>query len=170
MDSNIFTICPGCGIKLPNKKLPYHERYNASGECAALYDQLSYFTISQHDVFFIHQLAVDSYGAQHSGGVTKDITTFYALIGLCLAVEHNFTGRQVQMVHMKIPKQKWEKLSPMKQNFSITVATVLEADIGEARNILIKKWANSVWESWSEYHEFIRQRTKEYSKNFTRFL
>ena len=165
-----FTICPGCGVHLIDKHLPPHQRYNASGECAELYNQLSGYTMSVGDTFFIHQLAVDSYGAQHSGGVTKDITTFYALIGLCLAVEHNFSGRQVQLVHMKIPKQKWEKLNPPKQSASITVATVLEADTDDKRDELIRAWAKSVWESWAEYHELIKKKAKEYTRDFSLFL
>ncbi len=167
MDSHI--LCPGCGLLLPARNLRIPDRYNASGECADLYNQLSVHTLSQNDTFFIHQLAVDSYGAQHSGGITKPITTAYALIGLCLAVEHHYTGRQVQKIHTKIPKQQWKKLTPPKQTGTITVAYTLEATTDAERDILIHEWAKSVWESWAEYHYFIRNMTMECIGNFNIF-
>jgi hypothetical protein len=49
---------------------------------------------------FNQQYCVDAYGTQHTGGRAKAITTVFALVGLYLAIEHNFTGKQVQYAHM----------------------------------------------------------------------
>jgi len=162
MHLNEFIICPGCGLRLLNKQLFPNDRYNASGECFELYGQLSGYTLSQNDSTFIHQLTGDAYGAQHSGGVTKNITTIFALIGLCLVMEHNYTGRQVQKVHMRIAKQSWPRLDPPKHNASITVLDVLEAKDDIQRANLIKSWVTAVWDSLSQHHEWVRQKTKEY--------
>lgn len=67
--------------------------------------------------FFHHQLCVDAYGAQHSGGSVRPITAVFALVGLYLAVERGFTGRQVQIAHMKLVKKAgkrtdWPRLEP----------------------------------------------------------
>ncbi|MEJ7672821.1 MAG: DUF5946 family protein [Chitinophagaceae bacterium] len=104
MNGNIV-ICSGCGLKLPKQNIAASERYNASGECENLFNQLSGYTLSQNDIEFIHQYIVDAYGAQHAGGITKNIRVIFSLIGLYLAVEHNYTGREVQLVHMKMAKQ-----------------------------------------------------------------
>jgi len=132
-------------------------RFNSSDECFELFGQLSALTLSQGDTDFIHQLAVDSYEAQHSGGITKDITTAYGLIGLCLAVEHNYTGRQVQNVHMNLLKQIWPKLNPPKVTGTMTVLDVLRARSISQREKFLNEWAKSVWESWIEYHDWVRQ-------------
>ncbi len=164
INSMNFITCPGCGLKLVSKYLAPGDRYNASGECLELYAEVSYYTLSANDVYFIHQLAVDTFGAQHSGGVTKNITSAFALIGLCLFVEHNYTGRQIQKVHMLIPKQNWDKIDPPEKVRlkTITVASILKADSDAARETAIKKWAKSVWNSWNEHHDTIRRITMLY--------
>ncbi|MGI8583340.1 MAG: DUF5946 family protein [Chitinophagaceae bacterium] len=157
-----IVICSGCGLKLPNKNLLLSKGYNASGECNELFNQLSGYTLSLNNINFIHQYIVDAYGAQHAGGITKNIRIAFSLIGLCLAVEHHYTGRQVQLVHMKIPKQNWETLEPPKQHSLITVADVLNVNSDWERIAVIHNWTKSVWQSWSLYHKWIRQKTKEY--------
>ncbi len=157
-----LVTCPGCGLQLPNKNIENSDIHNASGECNELFSQLSGYTLSQNNIYFIHQHIVDAYGAQHAGGITKNITINFSLIGLCLAVEHNYTGRQVQLVHMKIPKQNWETLEPPEQSSIIKVANVLNANSNLQRDFMIKSWAKSVWESWAGYHELIRQKATEY--------
>lgn len=161
MLSGTFSICPGCGIKLPKKDRVLYEKQNASAECRALYDELAMYTLSKQDPFFIHQLIVDSYAAQHAGGVAKNISVVFALIGLCLVVEHNYTGRQVQLLHMKIPKQKWPAFEPPSQNGIFNVADVLKAGSDQQLDEFIMQWAREVWESWSKHHDWVRQKTLE---------
>jgi len=98
-------ICPGCRLKLKSKQLLPSSRFNASGACYKLFTDLSGYTLSNNDDRFMHQLIVDAYSAQHAGGNTKNITVIFALIGLCLVIEHQYTGRQVQLIHMKIKNQ-----------------------------------------------------------------
>lgn len=154
-------ICQGCGVNLRGKGLSPSDRYNATGECFELFGELSGFSIRQNQAEFIHQLVVDSYVAQHSGGIAKNIGTTFALAGLCLFVEYNYTGRQIQHVHMDIHKQNWERLIPPR-HFKMTVKDVFKANSISERELLIKNWAKSVWESWNESHEWIRQEVKQF--------
>lgn len=156
-------ICPGCGIKLPSKGLKAPAGYNSSGECYELYQQLSFHTLSQPYTEFIHQLIVDTYGAQHTGPGTKNIRTVFSLIGLCLVTEYNFSGRQVQKVHMMLPKQEWPKLNPPAQMASINVSDVMAANDIEKEPV-IKQWVKSVWDSWHSYHSYIRELVEPYTK------
>jgi hypothetical protein len=148
-------ICPGCNASLPGKNLPASENYNAAGECEELFNELSGFTLSLNDSEFIHQHIVDAYGAQHAGPPTKNIRVAFSLIGLCLAVENNYTGRQVQLVHMKIPKQTWE-LPGKPLHSEITIADVMRVPDNEKKQ-LIFDWMKAVWQSWSPHHEWIRE-------------
>ncbi len=155
--------CPGCGLKLPNQKLETNARYNASGECWRVYGELTAYTLLQNNPAFIHQLAVDAYGAQHSGGITRNITTSYALIGLFLALEQHYTGRQVQRAHMVLAKLQvdWPRLDPPTSPGALTVQDVMSADPGDGRDAMLTKWAQSVWLAWEDSHEWARIVCKE---------
>lgn len=97
-----LVTCPGCKLTLPDSNLALHDHYLAAGECRLIYDELAAYNISRSDPYFIHQFAVDAYGAQHTGSATRPITTAFALVGLYLAAKHSFTGRQVQLAHMEL--------------------------------------------------------------------
>jgi hypothetical protein len=128
--NTVISECPGCKLTLPTHNLAAHDRFNATGECWELYGELSIYNLERAELTFIHQLAVDAYGAQHSGGVTKNITTVFSLVGLYLFNEHGFTGRQVQIAHMNLSKQsiKWPLLVPPNQYWDMNVQDVLMAD------------------------------------------
>lgn len=122
--------------------------------------ELSAYTLSKGDPDFLHQVGVDAYGAQHSGGPTRSITTVYALLGLCLAIEHGHTGRQVQRAHMALAKRKtdWPRLEPPERPGTVTVKDVVGAEPGEARDKLLIEWARSVWMAWPQgTQEWIRE-------------
>lgn len=155
--------CPGCRICQPDKHLDSPDRFNASGECMQLYYEITYYTLSKNDAGFIHQYVVDSYAAQHSGPMTRTITTAFALIGLFLAVERGYTGKMVQEAHMKIAKvrREWPRLDPPVQPAKLTVVDVLRADTNEEKDCMIRKWSLSVWESWSDHHEWVREITDQ---------
>jgi hypothetical protein len=121
--------------------------------------ELTAYTLSKGDPDFLHQVTVDAYGAQHPGGPTRNITTVYALVGLCLAIEHGYTGRQVQRAHMALAKRRtdWPRLEPPAMPGALTVQDVLRAEPGEERDKKLMEWARSVWAAWPEgAREWIR--------------
>ncbi len=114
-----------------------------------LYDQLALYTLELRDPEFIHQHIVDAYAVQHAGPGTKPIAIVFGLIGLYLYVEKNFTGRQVQRVHMQLAKhnRKWTAPAiPSDQRATIGVADVLAAPPGPMRHAMIRRWCESVWQ------------------------
>lgn len=113
-----------------------------------MYD-LSYYTLSLGDPFFIHQVAVDTYATQHAGPHVKPISTAFALAGLYLVVERGFTGRQVQRVHMGLARRRgdWPRLDRPEGGATMTVQdVVLTPD--EEKQAAIMDWGRAVWESW----------------------
>ncbi|MEC5146370.1 DUF5946 family protein [Chitinophaga sp. 212800010-3] len=157
-------ICPGCKLHLPEQQLAPSERYNASGECQELFNELSGRTFSFRDPDFHHQLAVDAYGAQHSGGISRGITTAYALIGLYLTLECGYTGKQVQHIHSIIAKQSWTAPALPVQAGTVTVQEVLKATTEDGLYAAMKKWGQSVWDSWAAHHAWVKEQAAPYIK------
>lgn len=124
-----------------------------------LYDQLSYYTLSLRDPEFIHQYAVDAFAAQHADEFTKPITIAFALMGLCLHLEKQYTGRMVQLAHMELAKKNRPLPTFMLpvQRGSITVADVLCTEPGEERKSAINEWSASVWDAYKDSHAQVRE-------------
>ena len=70
-----------------------------------LQDELSYYTLAHGDPEFVHQHIVDAFAAQLATPNSKPIQVVFALIGLYLHQERGFTGRQVQLAHMRLERR-----------------------------------------------------------------
>jgi len=57
--------------------------------------ELCYSTLAHRDPSFIHQHVVDAFAAQNADEQTKLIKLTFALVGLYLHVETQFSGKQV---------------------------------------------------------------------------
>jgi hypothetical protein len=128
--------------------------------------ELSLYTLSHHDAFFIHQVAVDAYAAQHAGPASKPITVAFALIGLCLLLECGYTGKAVQRAHMRLANRskRWPSFDPPAYRGSVKVADVLRVVPGSERDTAIMQWASSVWVAWEQAHPAIRSLIDQYEK------
>ncbi len=71
------------------------------------YNELCCYTLAHGDTSFIHQHVVDAFAAQTAGDGTKPIALAFALIGLYLHVEREFSGKQVQRAHMFLERTLW---------------------------------------------------------------
>jgi hypothetical protein len=162
-----YKTCPGCGRKFPDQGMEESDQYNALGECEKLYHELSAYLIMNADVTFRTQYAVDAYGAQHSGRSVKNIRTAFSLIGLYLALEFDFSGRQVQKAHMELAQRniQWPSFDLPSCTYSISVGDVLAAEEGKNRNEMLMKWAKNVWNTWEHYHEWTRIICEKYISN-----
>lgn len=139
---------------------PHEQFMKQAGATATdqeLFDELSFYTLAHPDPAFIHQLSVDAYTAQHADAATKPIAVVFALIGLYLHLEKKFTGKQVQRAHMKMARQRkeWPRLPLPENKAAVTVADVLAAAPGAARDARIEAWCVSVWAVWQASREEI---------------
>jgi hypothetical protein len=116
----------------------------------ALFDELSYYTLAQPRSSFIHQVAIDTFTAQQADETTKAIAVVFALVGLYLHVERNFTGLQVQKVHMQLAgrRKEWPLLPLPQERGAIEVSDALAAAPGPERDAMIERWCASVWGAW----------------------
>jgi hypothetical protein len=123
-----------------------------------LYGEVTAYTLTRGDSGFIHQLAVDTYRAQHVGEHTRPIGVAFALIGLYFACERGYSGRQVQHLHMLLARRSktWPSFAPPQHVGSVTVLDVVQAQPGEARDAMLQRWGQSVWDAWSQERESVK--------------
>jgi hypothetical protein len=127
-----------------------------------LYNELAFYTLAHPDPAFIHQNIVDAFAAQHADETSKPIYIVFALIGLYLCVEKNFTGKQAQKAHMQLAKTRRQYVRPVlpKDRGAIGIRDVLAVPAGPARDAMIHEWCVSAWEAWRESREQIAQLAK----------
>ena len=106
---------------------------------------------------FILQHVVDAFAAQTATRDSKPIKLVFALVGLYLHVEHRFSGRHVQRVHMRLAEHKtqWPIVSLPSDRGAMTVDDVMAAEAGPERDAAIDAWCQSVWEAFHESRETI---------------
>lgn len=136
-------------MRLPSAGGELDEQFNASAACRQLYHELSYHTLALQDPYFLHQLAVDAYAAQHGGPRVKPIAVTFALVGLYLVWDRDFTGRQVQRVHMALAptSKEWPRFVAPATRDWLTVRHAVDSPDGE-KSEAIREWSRSVWEIW----------------------
>lgn len=113
------------------------------------YDELSAWTLGLADATFTHQHVVDAHAAQVADADTKPIALAMALVGLYLHVEHRWTGRSVQMAHMRLARarREWPAFVLPFGRGAMTEAEVLAS--GD-RVAAIDAWAEEVWNAYAE--------------------
>src|SRR5258708_4857524 len=125
------------------------------------YDELAYYTLehARTDPSFIHQYIVDAYAAQHANAKSKPITVAFALIGLYLHLEKEYSGKKVQEAHMQLAKQRkqWPVFPLPEKRGEMTALDVLKAPPGAARDEAIREWSRSVWAAWHASHKAIAE-------------
>jgi len=114
------------------------------------YDELCGYTLTRGDPTFIHQHVVDAFAVQYSDEKTKPIKLTFGLIGLYLHLEKQFTGRQVQIAHMRLGRKKhvWPEFDVPTDRGSMAPSDVIAAPAGPERDKAIDAWCVSVWKPW----------------------
>ena len=111
----------------------------------AAYDEVYAYTMGRPG--FILQHVVDAFAVQNSNADSKPIAVVFGLVGLYLRVEKQFSGRQVQKIHMALGRRKreWPRIDLPDDRGQMTVSDVLAAPAGEERDTAIDNWCRSVW-------------------------
>jgi len=127
------------------------------------YDEVCCYTLAHGDPSFIHQHVVDAFTAQNANDNTKRIGLAFALIGLYLHVEEQFSGKEVQRAHMFLARRKrdWPTFPVPDDRGSITETEVLAAPAGAARDKAIDDWCKSVWTAYRDTHQQVRHLASE---------
>ena len=126
--------------------------------------ELSYYTLAHPDPAFIHQHVVDAFAAQTANEHSKPIAIAFALMGLCLHLERQYTGKQVQLAHMTLARRNrdWPKFDLPEARGEITVADVLSEPAGPDRDAKIHEWCASVWQAYHTNHQKVSELLSKY--------
>ncbi len=156
------SICPGCGLELTGTDTEIDKEFHASSACRNLVYELTYYTLSLQDQYFIHQLVVDAYAAQHAKSTNTLITIFFPVLGLYLVNERGFTGKQVQNTHVSFARKwkEWPFFEVPTEKATLTVADVLHTPLNE-RQEMIMKWSASVWKIWKPQNKKIKHEVEK---------
>ena len=128
----------------------------------AAYDEVYLYTMGRPG--FILQHVVDAFAVQRVNDDSKTIGLVFGLVGLYLHVEKQFSGREVQRVHMELGRRKggWPRVYVPEDRGSMTVADVLAASVGTERDAAIDNWCRSVWTAFGANRETIITLLREY--------
>jgi hypothetical protein len=123
------------------------------------YHELCGYTLTLGDPAFIHQHVVDAFAAQNADEQTKPITLAFALIGLYLHLEKQFSGREVQHAHQLLARKKrtWPLFSLPSERGTVTAADVLAVPKGPARADAIDQWCAEVWKAFQANHQIVKE-------------
>jgi len=150
------TICPGCGLTMPGRETtPTRSYYNTSAQCWDLYTEVLGTEYSNAVLFGqVHQLTVDAYAVQHAGGPHPDKSLAVHLFGLYLALEKGIRSPGIPPLLQRLATaiKIWPHYEPPVGNVTLTVFDVAFCDSTEDHIRIVREWAQSVWDCWSEYH------------------
>ncbi len=125
------------------------------------FDELCAYTLALRDPAFIHQHVVDAFAAQQADASTKPIKLTFALVGLYLHLERQFTGRQVQLAHMRMGRRRhqWPTFVLPSIRGAMTACDVLD---NPARACSIDEWCQSVWNTYVDSHQQVADLLREH--------
>ncbi len=128
------------------------------------FHELSFYTLSHGDPKFIHQHAVDAYAVQTADENTKPIALIFGLAGLYLLIEKNFSGREVQRMHVLMSQNKkhWPQIKLPDDRGVISVGDVLATSPGSERDELIFNWCESVWRAFADSKRTVVELMSDY--------
>lgn len=97
MESYQKSTCPGCGLRMPVSETAFYDGYfNTSPECWMVFTEVVGAEFSRPPLFGrAHQLTVDTYAMQHTGGPHPDKSVTVHLAGLYLVLERGFSPTSV---------------------------------------------------------------------------
>lgn len=129
------------------------------------YNELCCYTLALADPAFIHQHVVDAYAAQQAEEHTKPIALTFALVGLYLHVEKQFSGKRVQQAHMALArhKQRWPSFTLPNDRGAMTALDVLAAPPGPHRDDAIHAWCAAVWHALRDAREPVADLLKQHA-------
>ncbi|QDT96346.1 DUF5946 family protein [Gimesia aquarii] len=148
--------CPGCRLRMPaNTAAAYDGYYHCSPECWSIYSEVLGTQFSNAIIFGqIHQMTVDAYALQHAGGSHKNKSITIHLAGLHAAYNLGIPQTQIPRLLQRLANhiQHWPYYVPPQSTGPLTAFDIALASTMEEHILRVKKWADFVWDAWSDHH------------------
>jgi hypothetical protein len=153
--------CPRCGVIAPEGSIPAPPEYHASSGCWQRYGELLARSYRAAEYRSVHQLVVDSYVAQHPTDATPRSVQQLALclMTLDLFLEQGWDVDRGPDLHKRMMANLPElhALDPPDTSTDLTVEHVLDATDAAAHRLLVRAWAEQVWNAWRTHHRTVRR-------------
>ena len=156
MAVDVTTKCPGCGLELPAGKGVYEGYYHVTRECWSVYTEVLAAEYGDAPLFGrIHQLTVDAYALQHTGGDHKPKSVTVHLVGLHLQLEQGVPSFEVPPRLQALVKAttEWPTFETPPDVGPLTVFDVALAVTTLEHEERVRAWARQVWDAWRPEHE-----------------
>jgi hypothetical protein len=147
-------VCSRCGAVVPGGK----------AGCRRLFEEVLALEYSDPAYGAVHLLTVDAHALQHSEDHGPQSNAFH-LLRLYVLLERGGDPRigwNPQWLKAQIGNtHKLPFLEAPENRGKMTIADVYGAETPEEHAERVWRWARSVWEAWSDYHEWTRQWLRE---------
>ncbi len=153
--------CPSCGAIVPDIDGPTHRYMESSPGCWSVYGEV--LAREYSDVVFArkHRLTVDAYAVQHPGHPTAQSiqSVCIHLVSLHLVLDRGIEQAVATnaLQRMAGNKEVFEWLEPPTSLGPVTVNDVRAATSPDEHAQAVTRWAQSVWQAWSEHHPSVRK-------------
>lgn len=154
--------CPGCHAIFAPADMGTDRYRGACSGCWAAFNQVLAKEYQDYpDYQQAHRLTVDAYGVQHPGSPQERNAVQSVnihLIALHLSIVENRPVQYVVRCMAKIldRKRDFVWLTPPANPHWLTVQDVIKAQTPEEHLKIVKAWAISVYNAWSDYHTVIK--------------
>ncbi len=151
--------CPACGLATTGAPTPYDGYFHASDGCWAVFVDVLAREYANPVLFGqVHQLTVDAYAVQHSGGAHPDKSIDVHLVGLHLVLERGLRPTAVPPYLQRLAArvQRWPHFVPPSERARFTAQDVAFTGCALEHAARAREWAGQVWSCWRAHHDEVR--------------
>ena len=152
--SEPLALCTRCGANVPG----------GTEGCWKLFHKVLTLEYSDPAYGAVHLLTVDAHALQRSEDHGPRSNAFH-LIRLCMLLEHGGDlriGQNPKWLQAQIDgNREAPYLEPPVDRGKVTIVDVHGAKSPDEHAERVNRWARSVWEAYSAYHEWARQWLRE---------
>lgn len=159
--SENLIACIGCGALVSDIEGPTHEYIGALAGCWAIYSEVQAKEYTEYLNQFSYGASVDTYAVQHPGipGRRSIQSVAVHLISLLFVLERGFDFQQATDIKKRALQQreKFVWLEPPDWAGVMTIVDVAKASNAAEHGVLVRQWAEAVWQAWAAHHETVKR-------------
>jgi uncharacterized protein DUF5946 len=136
-----------------------HPYMTGSPACWAAYGELLAAQYNDPERMRFHQLVVDTYAVQHSGGDDPRAVRSVGihLMTLCLFLEHGTDPALGTRLHRcMVERPVFHRLRPPEQRGCLTCLDVPTSGPASTARSSVYAWAQHTWDAWAVHHDTVR--------------
>ncbi len=165
-----MSVCPQCGVDLPEHDGPIHRYFGASPACWAAYGKVLDREYSDPAFFKNHRMTVDAYALQHPGDKSPQAVQSINihLISTTLIFKHNAKPDRALIAMQKISKASKKNstlfnwLNPPISLGKITVMDLVHITQLNEHLKQVETWAHCAWQAWANHHDVAETHLRQF--------